>query len=156
MKYPRTINGKQTKEYTAFAAMRGRILQDMPSWRERYRGSIYDGMELQEEWHSREGYDDFREYMGEAPEGTLLDRIDNEKGYIKGNLRWADKSTSNKNKSNANMITAFGITKNLSDWAKEYNQTDECLHRRIFKYNMSPEEALTKPLGKNSGKYKDV
>jgi dCMP deaminase len=145
-KAPRTINGKQTKEYTAFVAMRGRVLQDMPSWKERYKNTIYDGMELQEEWKTKEGFDDFYRYMGPSPDGTSLDRIDNDKGYIKGNVRWADLS---------NILFAFGREQNLTDWAREYNLTPECLHQRINSYKMTPEEALTKPLSKNSGRYKN-
>ena len=144
----------QTKEQTAFSAMRHRILQISPSYKKRYGGTIYDGMELQEEWKSSKGFSDFYEHIGPSPEGTMLDRIDNSKGYIKGNIRWSDLSTSNKNKRNARMITAFGETKNSVDWAREYGLSRCALIKRIDKYNMTPEEALTKPLGNNSGRYK--
>ena len=35
--------------------------------------------------------------LGDRPAGFSLDRIDNDKGYIPGNLRWADRVTQNTN-----------------------------------------------------------
>jgi len=37
-------------------------------------------------------YANFLADMGEKPEGLTLDRIDNSKGYCKGNCRWATPS----------------------------------------------------------------
>ena len=48
------------------------------------------------------GFIAFLEYveenLGEKPEGYTLDRIDNNKGYYPGNLRWADISLQNANR----------------------------------------------------------
>lgn len=134
------------KEYYAFQAMRARVIQDMSSWQGRYEGTIYEGMELQIEWSDSEGFKDFYEYMGPAPEGYMLDRIDNTKGYVKGNVRWADRSVSNKNKRNAHMITAYGRTMNLVDWARESGIREETIWSRIRKYGMSPEDAVSRPV----------
>lgn len=44
-------------------------------------------------------FETFLAEVGERPSKDMtLDRIDNEKGYIKGNLRWADKITQANNK----------------------------------------------------------
>lgn len=134
------------KEYHAYHAMRARVLQTMPSWKERYEGTIYEGMDLQDEWVDPEGFEDFYRYMGPAPEGSVLDRIDNTRGYVKGNVRWSSTSTSNKNKRNARLVTAFGKTMNLVDWSKETGIRAETLWARLSKYGMTPEEAMSKPV----------
>jgi hypothetical protein len=40
----------------------------------------------------------FLKDMGKRPEGMTLDRIDNEKGYEPGNVRWADATTQSQNR----------------------------------------------------------
>ena len=50
-------------------------------------------------------YRDFELFLqevgGARPEGYELDRIDPERGYVKGNIRWTDRLTQNRNKRNA-------------------------------------------------------
>lgn len=44
------------------------------------------GLTVDPEW---EVYTNFLRDMGERPDGTSLDRVDNAKGYCKENCRWA-------------------------------------------------------------------
>ena len=49
------------------------------------------GIKVDDRWLAPRG-DGFRTFlqdMGERPEGTSLDRVDNDKGYSKENCRWA-------------------------------------------------------------------
>ena len=139
----RTIGGKTTKEYAAYAAMIARIFQTMPSWKKRCENTIYDGMEIETSWTGQNGFDNFYRDIGPAFEGAYLDREDNSKGYIKGNVRWATASESNKNKRNAALLTAFGKTQNIVDWSKETELSEACIRNRINVLGWDPEKTLS-------------
>lgn len=74
-----------TKTYTygVWAGMKGRCLVKTNGSYQRYGGS---GVTICERWHS---FENFLSDMGEAPDGTTLDRIDGMKGYSQNNCRWA-------------------------------------------------------------------
>jgi hypothetical protein len=106
--------------------------------RKTYEVSVCD------EWLGDDGLSRFIEHIGLKPEGRwYLDRIDNTKGYMPGNVRWATADQSNQNRSCARMITYNGETLNLSEWARRTNQSKENLFQRLKK--MSVEKALTTP-----------
>ena len=76
-----------------------------------------------------------------------IDRIDNGGPYSPENCRWVSPKENNRNRSNNNILQAFGERKSLSEWAED---TRTCVLRdtlkcRIARLGWSPEDALTTP-----------
>jgi len=73
----------QSRTYVSWSGMLQRCLNPKSHKYNRYGGA---GVTVCKEWLT---FDGFLADMGERPEGKSLDRIDNDKGYFKGNCRWA-------------------------------------------------------------------
>lgn len=74
-----------------------------------------------------------------------LDRIDNDGPYAPWNCRWVTMKEQSRNKRSTRIIEYNGEKKCLSDWAKEFNMSDETLRCRL-KRGWSVERALTEPI----------
>ena len=84
-----------------------------------------------------------REEMGSKPEGCSLDRIDNNKGYEPGNIRWASVKVQNRNARSNRNLEFNGVTMLLTDWATHLGITKSTLSYRLKKWEL--EKALTTP-----------
>jgi hypothetical protein len=97
--------GKRTALYQAWTAMRERV-------RHPERWPSYVGRTVFSEWEN--SFEAFRDYvdanLGPRPTGFSLDRIDNDRNYEPGNLRWASAKTQANNRSgNARRIVIDGV-----------------------------------------------
>lgn len=114
-----------------------------PEWK--HYGSR--GIGVWEPWAA--DYQTFKDYVLEAlgprPEGMTLDRVDNDKGYEPGNLRWATRSQNNRNRRNNRLITAFGRTQTLAAWSEEFGLEPMTIATRL-KLGWDPELAVKEPL----------
>lgn len=67
----------------------------------------------------RDSYDHFVEDMGLRPQGTTLDRVENDKPYQLENCRWATIEIQNRHKRNTPALELNGEAKTLAEWARE-------------------------------------
>lgn len=91
--------GKVSPTYRVWCAIKDRCLN--PNSKTSYPKYGGRGITICDRW--RDSFEAFLEDMGERPEGTSIDRIDNNKGYEPGNCRWADKWTQSRNRRNVTL-----------------------------------------------------
>lgn len=93
----RWVDNKETKVYRRWRAMKERC--NNPN-NKAYKNYGARGIYVCNEWnHDFQAYFDYvskLDHFGE--DGYTLDRIDNDKGYEPGNVRWATKSEQERNK----------------------------------------------------------
>lgn len=100
------------------------------------------GITVSQKW--LRSFSQFLEDMGERPHDHSLDRIDNSKGYSKGNCRWATKRQQMQNTRSNTFLTVNGKTKTLLEWARSLNLTHSSIQGRL-KRGWDLEKALTTP-----------
>lgn len=104
------IGDKASPTYQSWRSLRSRVLRKKDK-----RHETYKHFTIQLDWIT--SFEAFLRDMGERPEGTTLDRIDNTKGYDKENCRWATITEQNNNKSNNRFLTVRGIKKTHTQWS---------------------------------------
>jgi len=73
-----------TTEYNIWTSMKARCFNPRSQAFKYYGGR---GITMCDEW--RDDFKAFFDYVGQRPHGLSIDRIDNDKGYFPGNIRWA-------------------------------------------------------------------
>lgn len=140
--------------YSVWASMIKRCYDKESDNYGRYGGR---GIFVCEEWrHSPKKFYEWSDSVGGRPEGTTLDRVDNDGPYSPENCRWATSTQQSRNKRSNRLITCNGETKCLSDWCLEYGLNTETLRGRLEK-GWTIEAALKTPVGsvENRGKFKE-
>lgn len=92
-----------------------------------------------------ESFNNFLADMGPrtSPAHTL-ERSDNSGNYEPGNCRWATKEEQGQNKRNNRLVTAYGETKCVTEWARVLRIAPNTIYARLAK-GLSAEQAL-KPI----------
>lgn len=96
-----SLEGKSwSKEYGAWVGMRGRILDKNNKRYFEYGGR---GLEIETAW--AEDFQAFFDHVGYAPsKDHSLDRIDNDLGYLIGNVKWSTRIEQQENRKNTRTI----------------------------------------------------
>jgi hypothetical protein len=90
-----------------------------------------------------ESYANFLADMGEAPEGTSIDRINVNGDYSPSNCRWANRKTQQNNTSRNVNLTLKGQTLTVHQWADKCGINYHRLWQRLYRLNWTLERALS-------------
>jgi hypothetical protein len=129
--------GKLTSTYRSWRAMRKRCSAKTGHHAERYTNR---GISVCKEWDS---FEQFLHDMGDRPEGTTLERIDNDRGYEKSNCCWASKRVQARNTSKTIRVMVDGKEMCLRDACEETGVPYARAYQRITKLGWSPDRALS-------------
>lgn len=119
---------------------------------DRYGGR---GIKVCEEWHDFWKFVEWSDSIGGRPKGYTIDRKDNDGDYCPKNCRWADNNTQSNNKSSNTIIEYNGVSKTVTEWAKELNMRPQALFHRLNR-GWSIKRALTEKPSKNPHKNRNV
>ncbi|EIZ78259.1 hypothetical protein WSK_3141 [Novosphingobium sp. Rr 2-17] len=87
---------KYKSEYQAIVNARSRCANPLAIDYHNYGGR---GITVDPSWCGKGGFDRFFAHIGAKPDPDLtLDRIDNDKGYVPGNVRWATRQVQFRNR----------------------------------------------------------
>jgi hypothetical protein len=99
------------------------------------------GIIVCDEWKS--SFLTFLKDMGDRPENTSIDRINNDGNYEPSNCRWADRKTQQRNQTVTRRVIIEGIEYIAADLAEQYGfKTDTIVDRS--KLNLSFDEVISK------------
>lgn len=119
--------GRKPPEYNSWVAMKQRCLNPNDCKYARYGGR---GVTVCTEWVF--SFTAFLNAVGRMPaSGMTLERIDNDRGYEPGNVRWATRAEQSLNRCVTNFLTLNGETKPLLTWANERGLKVTTIRARI-------------------------
>ena len=103
------------------------------------------GISVGERWRGPRGFEHFIADMGTRPSKKhSLDRINNDGNYEPSNCRWATQDEQSSNKRSNRFVTAFGITKTITQWSKVYGVKGITIDSRLAA-RWLPEDAVKLP-----------
>lgn len=143
------VTTRDSREYNIWLSMIKRCHSPGASPKE-IRNYQLLGVEVCPRW--RDSFEAFCEDVGPRPSLLhSLDRYPNNKGnYEPGNVRWATAAEQNRNTRVNHPLTINGVTKVLTDWARQVGLNEMSITKRLRK-GMSPAEAVFTPRKTFSG-----
>lgn len=141
-KHGHCLMGKMSPTMMSHYSMKQRCLNKNAHEYENYGGR---GIGICKEWLGESGFSIFLSDMGERPDGTSIERVDNNKGYSKDNCIWATREQQQSNKRTSVIIEHQGIRKTLSQWADFFGIKVCTIWRRYHRNNLRG-DALFRPV----------
>lgn len=130
-----------TPEYQAWLSIKQRTTNAKHKAYRRYGGR---GIKMWEGW--LDDFPAFFAHVGLRPSPLhSLDRIDNEKGYVPGNLAWRTQTEQQRNRSTNKLITFGNESLTAGQWGERIGVSDCAIWARIRIWGWSIEKAVTTP-----------
>lgn len=138
IKNNRTHGMTDTRIYRIYKHMMNRCYRESDIRYEHYGAR---GITVCDEWKSFDAFLDWAIASG-YKDDLSIDRKDVNGNYCPNNCRWATVEEQANNKTNNRLFTYNGVTKNISQWAKEYDIPYKKLWKRLHS-GWDIERALT-------------
>lgn len=126
--------GAVSPTYHSWSAMLNRV-RNNPRYLAR-------GIDVDPRW---ERFENFLADMGERPDGTTIERVDNDKGYWPGNCVWGTRTDQSRNRGGRRMVTFQGEEMILAEAIERSGISPELFEKRHYRRGWSVERALTTP-----------
>lgn len=134
--------GRVTPEYKAWRGMRARCTNPAHADWHNYGGR---GVTVCAEWDGHGGFAAFLAHIGRRPSSKhSIDRIDNNRGYAPGNVRWATVATQANNRRKTRTLTVRGVTRPFMEWVRESGLGKSTIAGRL-EAGLSHDRAVLEP-----------
>ena len=114
----------RTPTYRSWQSMIERCTKENHKSYERYKH-----LQIQDEW--LKSFEAFLAHVGVRPKGTTLDRINNEQGYVIGNVRWATPEQQARNRRTNKFVSIDGKKMTYAEAAKVLGITRQAVRYRV-------------------------
>lgn len=152
MKNPPPFKDKthpRVRLYWVWAQMRDRCQNPNAKQFNDYGGR---GISVCERWAE---FENFEADMGARPDGSLLDRKDNDGPYSPENCRWATRKEQNSNRRNCIYVDCDGERVTLREYCRRKGIKYRPIVKRIQDRNWPIELALSTPVGSGKQFYRN-
>jgi hypothetical protein len=140
-KHGHTASGKTTKEYACWSGIVERCTNpEHHAWKD-YGGR---GITVSDSWIGEGGFINFFTHIGPKPAPLhTVERIDNHKGYIPGNVKWATRKEQARNRRSNHRLEYLGKNLTIIEWAELIGIGYSTIQARL-KRGWSVEMSLTR------------
>ncbi len=131
----------QTPEYAVWRNMLSRCRNPKNIRFDRYGGR---GIKVCSEWEA--SFEAFLSYVGHKPGPRYsLDRIDNDRNYEPGNVRWATSREQSRNRRGNRLLDHGGICMTIAEWGEKLGVSPSVISSRLYR-GWTTERALSTTL----------